>query len=148
VRRLSNRLLIVSLLAFPSSLGTFTLSSSAGAATGTTCGAVSGNVANPTNHLAGCTKSTTGGSGTLSFAQHGHKTVDTVTWKNDGTTTFVVKTRSGPNLCPAGSFEVRIRSTVTQSTGAAASIQGKVSADACITGSGNVSLLTGTAWRF
>jgi hypothetical protein len=147
LRRHSNRLLIV-FLAVLSSSGTLTLSDAAGATSSTTCSAVSGNVGDATNHLAGCTKSTTGGSGTLSVAQTGDKTVDTVTWKNNGTTSFVVTTRSGANRCPSGSFEVRIRSTVTKSTGAAASIKGKVSADACITGLGNVSLLTGTVWKF
>lgn len=148
MRRLSNRLLIVFLFTVPSSLVTLALSDSAGAASGTICSDVSGNVGNPTSHLAGCTKSTTGGSGTLSFVQKGEKTVDTVTWKNDGTTTFVVTTRSGTNRCPSGSFEIEIRSTVTKSTGAAASIKGKVSVDVCVTGSGNVSLLMGTAWKF
>jgi pectate lyase len=148
VRRLFNPLMVVFLIAVLSSSGTLAVSDSAEAASATTCNAVSGNVGNSTNHLAGCTKSTTGGSGTLSFAQTGDKTVDTVTWKNDGTTSFVVTTRSGANRCPSDSFEVRIRSTVTKSTGAAASIKGKVFADACITGLGNVSLLTGTVWKF
>ena len=144
MRRLSNRVLIVFLLAIPTSLGTLALSDSAGATGGTICSALSGNLSRPNEHLTECTTSTTGGSGLLSGNGH----VDTVTWKNGGTTTFVIKIGSGNLLCPDGSSAIEIRSTVKKSTGAASSITGKVSADVCITGKGRVSLLPGTVWKF
>lgn len=149
MHKISNRSLILFL--FASSFGALAMAGPAGAASGTSgtmCTAVSGNIRNPTNHLAGCTKSATGGSGVLSFVQSGNETVDTVTWKNGGTTTFDVKTKSGTDACPSGSFEIEIRTKVTGSTGAAVSIRGKVSADVCGTGKGKVSLLTGTVWKF
>jgi len=143
--RLCRRALVVLLLAAFPSTGLLALAGPAGAAAGTTCGALSGKLARPTAHLTACTSSTTGGTGLLGGSQG----VDTVKWGNGGVTTFHLKANAGKkNRCPSGSSEFYLRGTVTKSTGAAAAIRGAVSADLCVTGTpaGKVSLLTGTTF--
>jgi Ca2+-binding RTX toxin-like protein len=141
------RLFIGASIAAASTFGIVSFASSAGAVSSTTCSAVSGKVHAHTVQLEGCTAATTGGSGSIS-GSHGK---DTVVWANGGTTVF--KPRSGAvkvNECPAGDSEIHLKGTVASSTGAAAGVQGAVSADICIpvSGKGKVSLLKGTVWRF
>ena len=143
------RPLAVLLLTLSGSLGALVLAGPAEAAATTTCSALSGKVESPTASLTGCTSSTTGGSGTLS-ASH-TKNVDTVKWENGGSTNFRLKGNGGSGTqCPPGSLEIMLKGTVTKSTGAAASIEGAVSADICLKGTkkGKVSLLAGTVFTF
>ena len=136
-------------LAVSLAFATFVLSGPAQAVSVTTCSALSGTIAKPTAKLSGCLNSTTGGSGILSASNK--EGVDTVTWKNGGTTDFRFKSRSGQGgPCPSGASELVLRGTVTKSTGAASSIAGAVLGRLCITGTkkATVTLATGTVFTF
>jgi hypothetical protein len=138
---------VVLLLASSPLFGVLALAGPAGAAAGTTCGALSGKLARPTARLTQCTSSTTGGTGILSGSQG----VDAVKWRNGGVTTFRLKGNAGKqNHCPSASTEFYLKGTVTKSTGSAATIRGAVSADLCVTTTktGKVTLLTGTVFTF
>jgi hypothetical protein len=130
-------------------IGTIVLASPAQAVSATTCSALSGRLIKPTAALTGCTSSTTGGSGTLSASST--EGVDTVSWKNGGTTNFRFKSGDDQgNRCPSGSSELVLKGKVTKSTGAASSITGAVSGQLCITGSKKalLTLVPGTVFKF
>jgi len=73
------------LLTLSTSVEVLTIAGPAEATIGTTCSTFSGNILKPTADLAGCTRSTTGGAGTM---EHLHSTqgLFIVKWKNGGTT--------------------------------------------------------------
>jgi hypothetical protein len=149
VPRVPGRVAAFALVAASVLPGALLVASPAQAASPTTCSAISGKADSPTASLTGCTSATTGGSGTLS-ASH-TKDVDTVTWKNGGSTDFRLKGHGGSGAqCPPDSLEIMLRGTVTKSTCAASSIKGAVSADVCLKGTkkGKVSLLAGTVLTF
>lgn len=127
-------------------LAALTGPSVSGAAARTTCTSVSGRVTG-SDHLKGCTLATTGGSGRLSSIG---SDVDLVRWRNHGTTTFQITGASKPKgTCPPGEEQVTIRGKVTESTGAASGIHGRVEATVCFPPSGKpVTLAAGTTFDF
>jgi hypothetical protein len=132
-------------------VGAIGLSSLAGAASPTTCSGVVGKVQGDHATLSGCTAATTGGSGVL--ASDPSANGDLVKWSNGGTTIFKFKpTRSNAakNTCPSGKIEDHLQSKVIESTGAATAVTGRVSAYLCFpsSGKGNVTVMSGTLWRF
>jgi hypothetical protein len=114
------------------------------------CHYVAATVAAKSGRLRGCTVATTGGTGVITV--DAKKTGDIVTWANGGTTTFKFGKSQvvTPDACPSAYVEEHLTSTVTASTGAAASISGPTSAYLCFpsSGKGEVSLLHGTVWKF
>jgi hypothetical protein len=116
----------------------------------TVCHALTATPRATTAKISSCTKTTTGGSGSISA--NGTGTGDVVHWANGGITTIafgktgVVK----KDLCPTGFYEVHLVATVTGSTGPAAKISGPVSAFVCVPKNlkGKDSLLTGTVFKF
>ncbi len=124
------------------------LAQAAPAASRTSCDALKGNSAAPTAKLSGCTLATTGGAGII--AGVGANT-DTVTWKNNGTTTFTyTHVLLSNDACPTGSDEYQWTGKVTASTGAASGITGNIAALICITtnSKAKATLLKGTVWKF
>ena len=113
----------------------------------TVCRVLSGPVDKP-NHMRGCTRSTTGGSGIGTGT--GYRTI-LIDWKNGGTTTLEIALGPVPkrNPCRVGDQVVALRGVVTSSTGAASAVSGKISATLCLplSGSRSISLVPGTVWR-
>jgi hypothetical protein len=151
MRTLSTRLLVLALLALPTTAIALPLDQQAGATTpATTCTVLAGPVGGP-GRLSGCTRSTTGGRGTFELATAGRRlTTDVVHWKNGGTTTFKFTNGATPAApCPSGTLALGLSGRVTSSTGAAASIRGHVAATVCLPGgNGSVRLASGTVWTF
>ncbi len=152
---LSASLIIVAMLALPA-MATLAADPPVGAAVPpTTCSALHGTVAGTASRLSGCTKLTTGGSGSLQLAMVPSRrslTTDIVYWKNGGTTTFRFTNGVAPvAACPTGtSFALGISGRVISSTGQAAAIHGHVAVTVCVAGTSrsNVRLAPGTVWQF
>ena len=136
------------LLAVSTSVEVLTLAGPAGATSGTTCRTFSGNIDRATAALTGCTRSTTGGAGTM---EHLHSTqgLYTVKWKNGGTTNIQSTSGGTKNRCPSGFINLDTVGRVTKSTGAAAAIKGAVHGYLCASEvGGKVTLLSGTVYSF
>jgi hypothetical protein len=145
MRRLLLVVATVTTLAVPASIASVALSGPAWASSGVACTKLSGKISGNFT-VTKCTpknkkdKKATGSS--LSLAGGG----GTITWSpSKGTTVLSVSFTESGSSCPKGSSEYVVTGSVTGGTSTYTSSGDPVSADACVSGGGKLTLVKGTS---
>jgi hypothetical protein len=145
MRRLLLVVATVTTLAVPASIASVALSGPAWASSGVACTKLSGTISGSFT-VTKCTpknkkdKKATGTSTALATGG------GTITWSpSKGTTTLSVSFSQSGSSCPKGSSEYVVSGSVSGGTSTYTSSGDPVSADACVTGGGKLSLVKGTA---